>query len=69
MKTAVDLLREKLVEIKADGLCKGPMGSLCGCSLDLLLVCGDAPEKCVPAKNNPKMAKKMQCNYWMEPME
>lgn len=66
MKTAQELLKEKLVEIGADGLC---YRHHCGCSMDCLMICGDAPYECVSGRNNPKMAKEMGVDFWMEPME
>jgi hypothetical protein len=58
-------IREKLIEIGADGLCHFE----CGCSIGSgLMPCGEALCSCVPAKNNPDRAKQEGAGFWMEPM-
>lgn len=67
MKTATGMLKEKLIEIGADGLCD--QGFSCGCTIDDFVLCGRVFRSCVPGKNNPKKAVEMECDFWMEPME
>ena len=46
MKTAIELLADKLKEMGADGLCNHD----CGCVLDDLIPCCCLEAYCVPAK-------------------
>ena len=63
----IDLLREKLFEIGADGL-HHPSG--CDCSLVDLLSCNEdfSPTNCLLAKNDKEKADEMDTPYWMEPI-
>ena len=67
IKTATELIREKLSDIGADGLCDTLYG--CGCKIDWFAPCKSINERCVPAKNNPQKATEMECGFWMEQME
>ena len=59
-------IREKLIEIGAEGLCHAE----CGCMLDCLMPCGEPGLYCVPAKNNVERALAEEvCIFFMEPME
>ena len=67
MKTAIELLREKLIEIGADGLCHKDL--ICACPApEILDWCDGISEFCIPAKNNPQKAAEMETAFWMEPM-
>lgn len=66
MKTAIEIVREKLIEMGADGLCTED----CGCQIADLFPCGESfANNCFAAKNNPEKAKEMEFDFWMEPMK
>ena len=67
MKTMVEMVREKLIEMGADGLYNHSTG--CGCDLSRLMICMYNTSDCIAAKNNPEKAIKMECPFWMEPMK
>ena len=68
MKTAQELLKEKLIEIGADGLCW--LDEECGCSLSDFIPCESIdPSSCVAAKNNSEKAEEMGVPFWMQPIK
>ena len=75
MKTALDLIKDGLRAMGADGLCSGD----CGCGFDDLIACESDFSNCVPAKK--RNATEEECEdmdvdrekngdvEWFEPME
>ena len=61
-----NIIREKLIEIGAHGLC----GDECGCCLADLMPCdGECFSiDCIPAVNNEKLAAEEGTGFWMQPM-
>ncbi|MDY6893803.1 MAG: hypothetical protein SVO01_00070 [Thermotogota bacterium] len=68
MNFITNTIKEKLEAIGADGLYNE---SICytGCQIDDLFKCGRSFRNCVPARNNPEMARNKGVDYWMEAME
>lgn len=66
MKSAIDILREALREMGAEGLCNGS----CACALDDLAWCLGPCNSCVPAKRGPVPVEyKDEYSEWFVPME
>jgi hypothetical protein len=65
MKSAIDILREALREMGADGLANG-FG--CGCGLDDLTPCEVAPLWCYPARRTLPPEGEDPGEAWYEPM-
>lgn len=66
MKSAIDILREALREMGADGLANGHG---CGCGLEDLAPCEVAPFWCYPARRTPPPEGEDPGELWYEPME
>lgn len=61
-KRVIDILKEELAEMGADGLCSEE----CGCGLGDLVPCQSDPSQCMPAVARPIRVDCEEDRFWIQ---